>query len=209
MEVLDLKPIIGKKIFVFLIRKENGTLDHNEELILANVLQTYHIKFATINIESDEIKGFKHTDMAKFLNDFMVPCYTVGIPEYAKGYLDSEISEKKEQAIELEAEYKAMKDKQSFKAQNLKSWIALLFDEIKEKEEFMRNELTSQWIAKKITDILRYYDDETIYTVHFAPAQSLLQLRQIFKELGMYVISGEIGEKLLTPFPLNENLEAS
>jgi hypothetical protein len=102
-----------------------------------------------------------------------------------------------------------LKDKSSFKAQNLHSWIALLKDEVKEKEEFMRTELTPQWIAKKITEIVKYYDDDTIYLVHFAPAGALFKLRQIFKEIEMQVISGEIGEKLLTPFSMTKNVEAS
>lgn len=195
MEVLDLKPVKGKTVIVFLIKKQQTDLGVEESLILKRNLMEYPFKFSTIDLPNDELEHFKRTRIAGILNEFNLPCYIVDIPEYAKGYLDSELHEKQEQITDLENEYKYMTDRNSLKAQNLKSWIDYLLDELRKKEEFMELKLKPQWIAKKILDIVKYYEDKTVFMIHFTIPELLNELKQIFEELGIEVVIGDIVER--------------
>jgi len=197
MEVLDLKPVKGKNVIVFLIKKEENDLGLEESLILMDLLKQNDFKFSSINLPNDVLGQFKQTKIARILNEFNLPCYMVDIPEYARGYLDAELMEKRDQVVDLQREYKHMDSKDSFKGQNLKSWIDYLEDELQKKEAFMELKLKPQWIAKKILDIVRYYEDQTVYVLHFTGPELLNELRVIFEELGIKVIVGEIVERFM------------
>ena len=185
MEVLDLKPVKGKQVFVFLIGKEDKKLVVDERMMMKEVLNEYQFKFTTIDPTYDNLKTFKRTTLAEMLNDHNLPCYEVDIPEYAQGYLEGEITEKKEQIAGLEAEYDHTEDKTAFKAQNLKSWIDLLKDEVTEKENFMTLKLRPQWIVKKILDIVKLASptEETIRVLHFTSKKLFSELKKQFEDL--------------------------
>ncbi len=205
MEVLELKPVKGKKTFIFLVNRENNELSSNERDVLVDVLQSYPIKFTTIDLNGKAPKTFKESDLAECLNEFNLHCFEVDIPEYAKGYLYAELDEKKEQYTGLEHEYKSLEDKDSFKAQNLKSWIDYLKDEYHKKKTYLNVKLKSEWIAKKILDIISHYKDDTIYLIHFTPEALLMELKTILEELEVRVIVGEIKAKFLTPFQITHS----
>lgn len=194
MEVLDLKPVKGKEIFVFIAGKEDKGLVVDERMMLNDILTDYPFKFTTIDPTYDNLKAFKLTTLAGMLNDHNLPCYAVDIPEYAQGYLDAEITEKKEQIAELEAEYDGTEDKTTFKAQNLGSWIDLLKDEVREKENFMDMTLRPQWIVKKIMDIIKLGmpGEETVKVMHFTSKKLIPELKKQFEDLGVKVTVFEV-----------------
>ena len=185
MEVLDLKPVKGKQVFVFLIGKEDKKLVIDERMMMKEVLNEYQFKFTTIDPTYDNLKTFKRTILAEMLNDHNFPCYEVDIPEYAQGYLEGEITEKKEQIAGLEEEYDHTEDKTAFKTQNLKSWIDLLKDEVTEKENFMTLKLRPQWIVKKILDIVKLASptEETVRVLHFTSKKLVSELKKQFEDL--------------------------
>lgn len=203
MEVLELKPLKNKKVFVFLIKNEKYNLTYDETLVLADVLEKYDFKFSTITVDESELPGFKETNLAAFLDDSMLTCYNVDIPEYAKGYLDNEIEEEQDRLKELKAEYNTLKDKDSYNAQTIKSWIDHLTAELKEKTKDLNTGLRAQWVVKKILDIIRYYEDslyyeDTIYILHFTSGELLMALKDLFEQLGVTVVVGEIKSRVLT-----------
>ena len=185
MEVLDLKPVKGKEVFVFLIGKEDKKLVVDERMMMKEVLNEYQFKFTTIDPTYDNLKTFKQTTLAEMLNDHNLPCYAVDIPEYAQGYLEAEITQKKEQIAGLEAEYDQTEDKMAFKTQNLKSWIDLLKDDVTEKENFMTLKLRPQWIVKKILDIVKLASpkEETVKVLHFTSKKLISELKKQFEDL--------------------------
>ena len=212
MEVLELKPVKDKQIFVFLIKKEDENLTYDESLILTDILQKYNFKFATIVLKDEELKTFANflqTSLAIFLNDFLLPCFIVDIPDYAKGYLYSEISEEKEQIMELESEYKTSDNKSSFKAENLKLWIEYLKEIVHEKEVYFKTKLKSQWIVKKILDFVRYYEENIIYILHFTPESLIMGLKETLEDLKISVVVGEIQPTFLTSFQFAKNMEVN
>jgi len=207
MEVLELKPVKNKQVWVFLIKKQDNKLTEDQRLILNTLIETYNFKFATISLENVELTHFKHTELGSFLGDIMLPCYNVDIAEYAKAHLDLEITEQKTEISELESAYNSLADKQSSKAESMKSWIDYLKGERSENVEFLNTKLKSQWIVKKILDIIRYYEDSlyyenTLYVVHFTPEKLVLNIKEILEELGVSVIVGTIKVNLLVPSQL-------
>ncbi|MFX1293926.1 MAG: hypothetical protein ACFFD2_03560 [Promethearchaeota archaeon] len=204
MEVLELNPIENKKIFVFLIKKEDNNLTYDEAHVLNDILEKYEFKFASIAIESAKLNTFRNSDLALFLNELLVPCFQVDIPEFAKGYLLNEIIEEEKELNELEYEYNNLEDKDSFKAQNLKSWIKYLKDQIQEKHNSLNTKIKANWIVKNLLGFIRYYEDtlfyeNILYVIHFTPEKLIMILKQILEELGIHVIIGEINEEILIP----------
>lgn len=189
MEVLDLKPVKGKEVFVCIIGKEDKELVVDEMMMLKEVLNDYQFKFTTIDPTYDNLKTFKLTAAAEMLNNHGLSCYAVDIPEYAQGYLDAEITEKREQIAGLEAEYDGAEDQTTFKAQNLKSWIELLKDEVRDKENFMDLTLRPQWIVKKVMDIIRLSppQEETVTIMHFTSKRLIPELKKQLEDLQVKV----------------------
>lgn len=185
MEVLDLKPVKGKQVFVYLIGKEDKKMVVNERMMMKEVLNETPFKFTTIDPSYDNLKTFRQTSLAEMLNDHNLPCYEVDIPEYAQGYLEAEIAEKKERIAGLISEYENITDKTTFKAQNLKSWIDLVTDEVTEKEDFMTLKLRPQWIVKKILDIVKIAasNEETVRVLHFTSKKLIPELKKQLEDL--------------------------
>ncbi|MHA1230220.1 MAG: hypothetical protein ACTSRP_17995 [Candidatus Helarchaeota archaeon] len=202
MEVLELKPIKNKKIFVIIIKKNNNQLTQDESVFIKNIIEKYNVNFATITLKPTEVESFKETNLAMLLNDLLTPFFLVDIPSYAMGYLESEIAEKKEKISELEKEYRSLEDKTSFKAENLKSWIEYLKEELQKNQQYVNTKLKAQWIVKKILDIVRFYEDslyyeDILYIIHFTPEELVLDLKQTLEELGIFVIICEIKKNYL------------
>jgi len=189
-----MRPVKGKEIFVSLIGKEDKELVIDEKMILKDILNEFSFRFTTIDPTYNNLKSFKLTTLAGMLNDHNLPCYAVDIPEYAQGYLDAEITEKKEQIAGLEAEFNATEDQTTFKAQNLKSWIDLLKDEVQEKEHFMDMKLRPQWIVKKILDIIKLGgpQEETVRIMHFTSKKLMPELKKQLEDMQVKVTVFEV-----------------
>ena len=199
---MELNPIKNKKIFVFLIIKEENNLTDDESQNLNNILEKNDVKLATIAIDNAQMEIFKTTELAMFLNESMLPCYQVDIPEYAKGYLDNEVLEEEEELEGLISEYNDMKDKESFRGNYLKSWIEHLEKKVQDKREHIEIKVKTQWIVKNMLDLLRYYGDslfyeESIYILHFTPEKLVKDLLQVLEELGVFVIVADVKSKIL------------
>ncbi len=203
MEVLNMKPVAGKKVVVFLVEKEGVEKSDSDYAVLSSIFDNYEIKFATIDTNGNDLTAFKHNHLAKFLNDHIL-AVPVDIPEYAKGYLYNEIFEKEEQITGLETEYMALDDKDSLKARNLKSWIDYLKDETERMKGEIEFSVKPQWIVKKILDIAKYYTDETLYIVHFTPRTLMPELRRLLDEMDVLVLSEGITEEIVNPLVINE-----
>lgn len=196
MEVLELKPIKNKIIILYLVETENHKLSKAEAKSLEIILENNKINLVTVDFEGYDSYSFKQTQLYEFLKEFDVPFTGVDIPEYAKGYLDIEILERKEQIEELEVEYKNIcsksLEKNSFKAQNLKSWIDLLKQEVKEKEKYLKLKIKPQWIVKKILEMIRTYKENSLFVIHLSLKEQVSELEKLFKGLGI----GTIVQKL-------------
>jgi len=161
MECLELKPVKNKKVVVYLVKmpgKESDNIDIKE---IGNFLKDNQISF--VNIDSEQsLRDFKKTKLVQSIESTHIECVPVGIPEFAKGCLFEEILEKEEQVNTLRTEYQSMESKDSFKGQNLKSWIEFEEKEIKEKKEFLTLKLRPQWIVKQALDSVEARENDEV-----------------------------------------------
>ncbi len=194
MEVLELKPIKkNKKVISYMSSKEDSEYFQTEDKSkLEEFLKKKDINFVTVDFQVD-MEEFSKTPFAKTLDKLEIPYYQLDIPEYAMGYLYQEISSKQEFLNELFEEFENMENKESYKGQSLKNWIDMLRDEIQDLEIFLSLKLRPQWIVKKMLDLTRKFDGNTISFVHFVQEDICEdicpQVVQLLRELNAKVIS--------------------
>jgi len=130
LEILEIKPLKNKKVKLYLIRSEDKDFTNEAYRNLREILENEMFRFAVIDLNIKKLKKVYEEPLFRFLEKFKIPYYSVDIPENVKDYLYVEILEKEVQLNELENEYSTLSSdpekKNSFKAQNLKSWIELL-----------------------------------------------------------------------------------
>lgn len=187
MEVLEIKPVRNKEIIVYLVKISDIKSKSNANVNLIEFLSHKNVNFATIDLENENLRSFNKSSLAKILEQYKIPYYTVDIPEYAMGYLMTEIIEKEEQVNELTEEFLSMRNKESIKGLNLKSWIDFLKEEIDEKKLFLQLKLRPEWIVKKILDIIRLKNDNEITFIHFAQDNIINETMNLLKDLDMEV----------------------
>ncbi len=194
MEVLELKPVKkNKKVISYMSSKEDAEYFQSEDKSkLEEFLKKKEINFVTVDFQVD-MEEFSKTPFAKTLDKLEIPYYQLDIPEYAMGYLYEEISSKQEFLNELFEEFEKMDDKESYKGQSLKNWIDMLREEIQDRENFLSLKLRPQWIVKKMLDLARKVDTNTISFVHFVQEDICEdicpQVVQLLRELNTKVIS--------------------
>lgn len=190
MEVLDLEPLEEKKVFLFLLVKEKVGIPNTEAINLWDLFRENKFDLIT----SDLGTGNKfNTKITKYLGDFEMHVFKVGIPEFAKGYLTEELDRKKHLMKELTDVYE-MEDKKSFKAQNIKAWIDSLKDDIEKEEYELDFKIRPQWIMKKLLDFARKTDHDVIKLLHFTSEGLFDEMKNLGKEMNMTVYAFEIME---------------
>ena len=159
----------------------------NANVNIFEFLSRKNVNFATIDLENENLRSFNKLSLAKILEQYKIPYYTVDIPEYAMGYLMTEIIKKEDQVNELTEEFLSMSDKESIKGLNLKSWIDFLKEEIDEKKLFLQLKLRPEWIVKKILDIIRSKNNNEITFAHFAQDNIFNETMNLLKDLEIKV----------------------
>lgn len=187
MEVLEIKPVRNKEIKVYLVKLSDIKSKPNANVNLNEFLSRINVNFATIDLENENLRSFNKSSLAKRLEQYKIPYYIVDIPEYAMGYLMTEIIEREDNVNELTEEFLSMSDKESIKGLNLKSWIDFLKAEIDEKKLFLQLKLRPEWIVKKILDIIRPKKSNKITFVHFAQDNIFNETMNLLKDLDIEV----------------------
>lgn len=196
MEVLEIKPIENKKITVFMIEHFNPDCLNRVDKSLIRYLKEKDIDFATIDVKEECLATLHESILVESFNHIKVPYHVVEIPEYAKAALEEKITKKGEKIQALVEEYQILTDKESFKAQNLESWIKVLKDEVKEDEEFLSLKLRPEWIVKRILGLINSTKGKEIKFAHFAQPEVYNLMVDMFKELGMKVVLHELNLKI-------------
>ena len=183
MEVLDFEIENDKKISVFLVQKENEKFSMEELDNLRHQLEDIDVIFGTIDESLDKVHAFS---LIKPLRGNLPLLFEVGMPTYAKGYLEDEINRKQKLVRELEEELMET-DINSLKGQNLDSWVAHLKIELKEMEENLDFNLRNQWIVKKIFDHANNFHSKKQVIMHFTPSKYVKGLKRIFEDMDIPV----------------------
>jgi len=194
MEVLDFEIENNKKISVFLVQKENEKFSMEELDNLRHQLEDLDVIFGTIDESLDNVHAFS---LIKPLRGNLPLLFEVGMPIYAKGYLEEEINRKKKLVRELEEELMET-DINSLKGQNLDSWLAHLKIELKEMEENLNFNLRNQWIVKKIFDYANNFQSKSQVIMHFTPSKYIKGLKSIFEDMDIPVKVIDLKKRMLS-----------
>ncbi len=188
MECLELKPIKNKKAAVYLVKMAINQSDVKITGDLSNFLGDNQINFVMVDSEKS-LRDFKKSNVAKTLETCRVEGSPVDIPEFAKGFLFEEILEKEEQTNVLRVEYDDMEEKDSFKGQNLKSWIEFEEKEIQEKKEFIALKLRPQWIVKQALDSVEARESDEVNFIVFVREDVFTETATLFADLEVKVVA--------------------
>ena len=197
MEVLELKPIKEKKVYLYLIKKEDRELFESEYENLEEIIKKRNFRFAIVDFNDNDSKELYQTALLKFLEKFTLPYYNIDIPENAKNYLYHEILREDVQVSELEEEYENLylnEQQDTFKAQNLKSWIDLLKKEVEYKKKHLELIIRPKWIVKKVLDIVNEIKNDKLSILHFAPEKLFSELKSLFEEYNIKVIKYDMNK---------------
>jgi len=192
MEVLELKPINNKNITIYLIDKTKINTKFNDIDILKELVNNSDISFITVEINNENFKEFKNSNLSIILNALNLEFYLLDMPEYAYGYLFEEINKKEEQIRELLMEYSNIDEKNSLKGLNLKSWIEVLKMEVNHDKIILDTKTRPQWIVKKILDLARLHKNEELFIIHFFHERTLSEITKQLRELHIEVIVYEL-----------------
>ena len=198
MEILEIKPLKNKKIKLYLIRDDNKRVtpfDHNH---LRDILEQESFRFAVIDLNDKDLKKSYSYPLMDFLDKNKIPYYSVDIPSSVKDYLYVEILENEAQINELEMEYENLitdsNEIDSFKAQNLKSWIDLLKNEVESKKRFLEATVKPRWILKQILDIAKNINNDKFSIMHFTHGELYSELKKLFEQYDIKVIKYDINK---------------
>ena len=199
MEILELKPLRNKKVKLYLIRSEDKDFTNEDYRNLREILENELFRFAVIDLNRKNLKEIYEEPLFRFLEKFKIPYYSVDIPENVKDYLYVEILEKEVQINDLEKEYSLLsvnpEQQNSFKAQNLKSWIELLKKEVENKKKYLKLTVKPQWIVKQVLDIANRINNNEFSIMHFTYGELYSELKKLFKEYNIKVIKIDIEKK--------------
>ena len=191
MEVLELKPVKNKKVQLYLIKNEDNTINSEEYKFLEDLFHNRKISFVVATLKENELNKSIKTPLLRYLDKLSIPFFNVDIPEHVKYFFYSELSEQESLVAQLSKEYNILRsnpaEKESFKTQNLKSWIDLLKMELKEKKEFLTHTVKSNWIVKKVLDLIHNNKEKKISIIHFSPEKFLYELRELFESYNVIV----------------------
>jgi len=202
MEILELKPLKKKKVYLYLIKHKDNDFSHLNLNHLSDFIEENKFRFAIIDFNNNSSKESYIEPLTKFLEDFNIPHYDIDIPEGVKNYLLVEILEKEVLLKELEEEFENInpEDLESYKAQSLKSWIDLLKRELENQKRNLEYNVKPSWIVKKALDIIRNIKYDRFSIMHFAPETLFNQLKALFEEYNIKVIKIDNKNGLYNPY---------
>lgn len=199
MEVLEIKPVKNKKVKIFLLRNEIGRFNEEKYKNLRKILEKEKFRFAIIDFNNKEIKKTYERPLLEFLNNCMIPYFSVEIPEYVKNYLDLGIFDKEILLNELEEEYEELclndEEMNSFKILSLKNWIEILKQEIELMKKNLKMFIHPQWIVKKVLDIVKKIENNVFSIIHFTHKEIYNELTNLFEIYNIKVIKYDISNK--------------
>ena len=199
MESLEIESIKKKQITIYLVRNKKQSFDKNQMNKLQEILKTEKFRFAVIDFNDKELKETYEEPLAKFLEKFWIPYFSVDIPDYVRDLLNVEIFEKEAQINELEKEYEKLlfkdEEENSFKIQSLHSWIELLQKEVESQKATLESTIRPEWIVKKVLDIAKMIRNDVFSIMHFTHEEIYSELKNLFESYNIKVKKIDISKR--------------
>jgi hypothetical protein len=199
MESLEIEPIKKKQITIYLVRNKKQSFDKSQMNKLQEILKTEKFRFAVLDFNDKELKETYEEPLAKFLEKFWIPYFSVDIPDYVRDLLNVEIFEKEAQINELEKEYEKLlfkdEEENSFKIQSLHSWIELLQKEVESQKATLESTIRPEWIVKKVLDIAKMIRNDVFSIMHFTHEEIYSELKNLFESYNIKVKKIDISKR--------------
>lgn len=141
------------------------------------------INFAIVDVEEDELKTFKETQLAKLLNELKIPYHAMYMAQHTKKYFSKVILKKEKQIKSFSVQYNNLEDKSSPEAQSLGFWIDLYSKELEENRDFLNLKIKPQYLAKTILRHLEEYEGEKVTFLYLGMEITFPELRKFLKEV--------------------------
>ncbi|MFX1304392.1 MAG: hypothetical protein ACFE9X_13635 [Promethearchaeota archaeon] len=171
-----------KNFSVYLIKNlESEVKEENVESIVEEI-KNIPVNFATIDLGYMNLREFNKTHLAKVLNKFKIPYFTIELPHYVKGHYSSQISEIQNKYYELKSTYDLLRDKNTPGAQELSYLVNYYSNELRELNYHINQEVRTDAITKRILQVIKDRDEEDLTFVHFGAENTFVEIMKQLKE---------------------------
>ena len=190
MEVLiELKALENKEISVVLVNLNSHLINTPKKI--SQFIESQKIDFSTID--------FENINSENSLNESFdgLPCliFPVKMPQHVKDRFFVEIVELDEDINVLLDKFEKLRDKKSYRVQNMRCWIDLLLKKVKDKKKVWERKVKPLWIAKYILDIAKGFNGKKVRLAHFVKSEYIPELKKVLEDLNVNVMDYEIEYK--------------
>ena len=171
-----------KNFSVYLIRNLESEVKEEDVEDLVEKIKDIPVNFATIDLGYTNLREFNETHLAKVLQKFRIPYFTIELPHYVKGHYSSQISEIQNKYNELKSTYDLLKDKNTSGAQELSYLIDYYSNELRELNYYINQQVRTEAITKRILQVIEDRDTEDLTFVHFGAENTFVEIMKQLKE---------------------------
>lgn len=214
METLELEPLEGKKLKVYLVAKEfeeewSFQTKNRSPLkrfsreycgFIKEMVEKHKPDFVTeeLGMRSEQ-EYVENSHLAKYLGMDVNP---VDMPAEAKGYIESSVNFKVETLDKIKTNLKVVQDMDPDRiddawTQNLLAWGNYLEEEIRKEEEYIGTSVRSAWMAKGILDLARKVEKKDVTCIHICSTGLFDGLTGLFNQFKVKVEQIKIERKII------------
>ena len=139
------------------------------------------ISFATIDLEHIDLREFNKTYLAKVLNKYEIPYFTIELPYYVKEHFSKNIIEIKNKLNELKAGYDILEIKNTSNAKELMDLIDHYSNELEALNRHINLEIRTNAIMKKILFVIKGREDKVLDFLHIGDKSTFIESMKLLK----------------------------
>lgn len=182
MKSIMFESLADRNFSVYLIRDLDAEATQEDIKDVVEQIKKIPVNFATIDLGYTNLRDFNETYLAKVLNQFEIPYFTIELPHYVKGHYSSQITEIQNKYNELKSTYDSLKDKNSPGAQELSYLVDYYSNELMDLKHYINSQVRTNAITKKILEVLKDREDSEFTFVHFGEENTFVEIMKQLKE---------------------------
>ena len=196
-----IESIVDKNFSIFYKNFENVVEEKNIESLVEN-FNDLPVDFALIDLGYINLRNFNKTYIARLLNKYEIPYFTVELPNYVKEHFSEEIIKIQNKFEELKLAYDIIDNKNTASAQELRFLMDQYSNELEEIDRHINLQLRTENIINKILAIVENRKDGEFTFVHFGEENTFIEILQRLKKSNVKT------NVLFIPKQIYHNLEA-
>ncbi len=192
MESFKVASIKGKQAVIYSL---NFNLEDFTDIDLKRIrslVKKEKISFVYVDF-SRNFEEFEDSALGNALDNLNTPYYKIEVPNFVLSYLYDEIEQQNQLIDAMVKEYQQLSNKDSEKAQNLKTWIEIFTAAIEDKERYLSIDLRARYIAEDIVSQFKKITDQAATALFFSQEDVFSLISTYLKAANIQVI--ELVEK--------------